>query len=100
MDLNTQHWHFIGIGGAGMSALAMALLDLGAVVSGSDAVESEATRELQRRGARVAIGHSASNLGDATRVVLTSAVPPDNPELVEAQRLGLPIIKRPALLGM
>ncbi len=83
-----------------MSALATALLDLGATVSGSDAVESEATRDLQKRGARVTTGHNIFNLGDATQVVLTAAVPPDNPELLEAQRLGLPIIKRAALLGM
>lgn len=100
MDLTSQRWHFIGIGGAGMSALADALLDLGAPVSGSDAVESEATRELQARGARVAIGHDARNLGDATRIVLTGAVSPDNPELIEAQRLGLPVTKRAVLLGM
>jgi UDP-N-acetylmuramate--alanine ligase len=82
-----------------MSALAAALLDLGAFVSGSDAVESEATRELEKRGARVSIGHSAANLGDATWVVLTGAVPADNPELMGAQERGLPIIKRAALLG-
>src|SRR5437660_7946609 len=90
MDL-AQGWHFIGIGGAGMSALASALLDLGAVVSGSDIAESEATRELQERGASIAIGHNPANLGDATSVVISSAVPPDNLELLEAQRLGLPI---------
>src|SRR4051812_19694256 len=96
----SQRWHFIGIGGSGMSALALALLDLGASVSGSDAVESEATRELQKRGARVSIGHLAENLGDADQIVLTAAVPADNPELVEAKKRGLPIVKRSALLGM
>src|SRR5919201_1499445 len=100
MDLHTQHWHFVGIGGAGMSALAAALLDLGAAVSGSDLDESEATRDLQQRGARVAIGHSPSNLAGATRVIVTAAAPEDNPELIEARRLGLPIVKRAALLGM
>src|SRR5438105_8858151 len=83
-----------------MCALASALLDLGAVVSGSEAVESEATRELAGRGATVAIGHDAANLGGATRVVVTSAVPADNLELTEARRLGLPIVKRAVLLGM
>ncbi|MEO8285934.1 MAG: UDP-N-acetylmuramate--L-alanine ligase [Chloroflexota bacterium] len=99
MDLLTQRWHFIGIGGAGMSALADALLDLGAVVSGSDAVDSEALRELQARGARVAVGHSAANLGDATRIVVTGAVPSDNPELASAHERGLPVVKRAVLLG-
>src|SRR5947209_12663467 len=99
MDLS-QRWHFIGIGGAGMSALAEALLDFGAAVSGSDMVESEATRDLRARGARISAGHDPANLGDATSVVITAALRPDNPELVEAQRRGLPVIKRAALLGM
>src|SRR5437870_10364159 len=100
MDLSTQRWHFIGIGGAGMSALAQALLDLGASVSGSDLAESEATRQLAMRGARIAIGHSPENIGDATCVVFTAAAPKDNPELLEAQQRGLPTVKRAALLGM
>src|SRR5450756_1130511 len=95
-------WHFIGIGGAGMSALARALLDLGDEVSGSDAVETDATRDLQAHGARVEIGpHLASNLGTPPpdRVVLTAALQADNPEWLEAQRLGLPLVKRADLLG-
>jgi UDP-N-acetylmuramate--alanine ligase len=97
--MDTVRWHFIGIGGAGMSALAGALLDLGAAVSGSDAVASDATRELAARGARVRIGHDAANLGNATRVVVTAAVPDDNPELVAAREHGLDVIKRAELLG-
>jgi UDP-N-acetylmuramate--L-alanine ligase/UDP-N-acetylenolpyruvoylglucosamine reductase len=97
--MDNIRWHFIGIGGAGMSALAEALLDLGATVSGSDAVESEATRQLEERGARVHIGHDAANLGDATQVVVTAAVPDDNPELTAARQRGLPVVKRAALLG-
>lgn len=99
MDLSQHRWHFIGIGGAGMSALAEALLDLGAEVSGSDLAASDATESLEARGARVFIGHHAENLGDADRVVLTGAVPESNPELLEAHRRGLPIIKRAELLG-
>ncbi len=97
--IQNSRWHFIGIGGAGMSALASALLDLGASVSGSDMAASDATRELEARGARIYIGHSAENLGDATRVVVTAALSPDNPELVAAQERGIPVIKRAALLG-
>lgn len=82
-----------------MSALAAALLDLGAQVSGSDASASEAARALEERGARIFTGHSASNLGDATHVVLTAAIPPDNPELQAARERGLPIVKRADLLG-
>lgn len=100
MDLLSHRWHFIGIGGAGMSALADALLDLGATVSGSDAVESSATRDLARRGARIYAGHDPSNLGDADRVVVTGAVPSDNPELEAARERGLPVMKRAALLGL
>ena len=99
MNLASQHWHFIGIGGAGMSALASALLDLGATVSGSDLSPSDATRSLETRGAKVFAGHSASNLAGATRVVLTGAVPEDNPELLAARSLEIPIVKRAALLG-
>ena len=100
MDLLSHRWYFIGIGGAGMSALADALLDLGAPVSGSDAVESDATRELAGRGARIHIGHDPSNLGDADRVVVTGAVPADNPELAAARERGLPVTKRAELLGL
>jgi UDP-N-acetylmuramate--L-alanine ligase/UDP-N-acetylenolpyruvoylglucosamine reductase len=95
-------WHFIGIGGAGMSALARALLDLGDDVSGSDAVETDATRDLRAHGARVEVGpHLAGNLGEPLpeRVVVTAALQTDNPEWVEAQRLGLPVVKRADLLG-
>ncbi|MEO6457756.1 MAG: UDP-N-acetylmuramate--L-alanine ligase [Chloroflexia bacterium] len=99
MNLASQHWHFIGIGGAGMSALAAALLDIGATVSGSDLAASDATLALEARGAKVYVGHSASNLTDATQIVLTGAVPEDNPELLAAKRLDLPVIKRAALLG-
>jgi UDP-N-acetylmuramate--alanine ligase len=96
---NSERCHFIGIGGAGMSALAMALLDLGASVSGSDMAASDATQELEACGARIYIGHNADNLGDATRVVVTAALSPDNPELIAAQGRGVPIVKRAALLG-
>jgi UDP-N-acetylmuramate--alanine ligase len=85
-----------------MSALARALLDRGDEVSGSDAVETDATRDLQAHGARVEIGpHLASNLGTPPpdRVVLTAALQADNPEWLEAQRLGLPLVKRADLLG-
>ncbi|HEX9989607.1 MAG TPA: UDP-N-acetylmuramate--L-alanine ligase [Chloroflexia bacterium] len=94
-----ETWHFIGIGGAGMSALASALLDLGASVSGSDLAASDTTLELEARGAHIFIGHNPSNLNGAEKVVLTGAVPQDNPELVAALELGLPIVKRAELLG-
>ena len=85
-----------------MSALAQALLDLGDQVSGSDAVETDATRDLRAHGARVEVGpHVASSLGEPLpeRVVVTAALQADNPEWLEAQRLGLPGVKRADLLG-
>ncbi|MDQ3928729.1 MAG: UDP-N-acetylmuramate--L-alanine ligase, partial [Chloroflexota bacterium] len=82
-----------------MSALASALLDLGSSVSGSDLAASDATRELEARGARIFIGHNPSNLQGAEKVVLTGAVPQDNPELAAAIELGLTVVKRAELLG-
>src|SRR5947209_5529026 len=96
-----EHWHFIGIGGAGMSVLAHALRDQGATVSGSDLQESAALAGLRERGVRVTVGHRADNpdLARADKVVITAAVAPDNPELVAAQARSVPVIKRAALLG-
>ncbi len=82
-----------------MSALAAALLDRGATVSGSDASPSSATAELEGRGVRIYTGHNGENLGGATRVVVTAALSADNPELLAAQERGIPIVKRAALLG-
>ena len=87
--------HFIGIGGSGMSGIARMLLGSGVRVSGSDRSESDYTRTLRELGAEVHIGHNADNLADdVDAVVVTSALWPDNPELVRAQELGLPILHR------
>ncbi|PPG40716.1 UDP-N-acetylmuramate--L-alanine ligase [Pseudoclavibacter sp. RFBA6] len=86
--------HFIGIGGSGMSGIARMMLDRGLTISGSDRTENYATRELRDRGARVEIGHAAEHLGDADTVVVTSALWPDNPELVLAKERGLNILHR------
>ena len=96
-----EHWHFIGIGGAGMSVLAHALRDQGAEVSGSDLQDSAALAALRARGVTITVGHRADNpdLAGATTVVITAAVRPDNPELQAAQVRGVPVIKRAALLG-
>lgn len=91
--------HLIGIGGTGMSGIARVLLARGWRVSGSDAQESEATRALRRAGARVAIGHDATNLGAVERVVYSAAIAPENPELLEARRRGIPIVRRDVALG-
>ncbi len=94
-----QHVHFVGIGGVGVSGLARILLGQGYRVSGSDMAASDATRALVELGATVAIGHDAANLRGAALVVATAAARDDNPELEAARALGVPIIKRAALLG-
>lgn len=95
--------HLIGVGGAGMSAIATLLLDRGADVSGSDAKPSHTLTGLQVRGARVAVGQRAENLallpGGPTAVVISSAIRADNPELAEAGRLGLPVLHRAEALA-
>ncbi len=91
--------HFVGIGGIGLSAIAHILLDWGARVSGSDLHLSPITAELAGLGARIYEGQRASQLGDATLVVISSAVRPDNPEVVAARQRGLPVLKRADILG-
>jgi UDP-N-acetylmuramate--alanine ligase len=92
--------HFVGIGGVGMSGLARMLVRRGYTVTGSDIAHSPVVAALLREGVPVAIGHAAKNVGDADLVILTAAVPADNPELVEARERGIPIIKRAAVLGL
>jgi UDP-N-acetylmuramate--L-alanine ligase len=93
--------HFVGIGGAGMSALARVLIARGYRVTGSDISRSATTEDLADRGARITIGHDARAVHGADLVVLSDAIPlEDNPEALEAQRLGLPRIRRSRLLGL
>jgi UDP-N-acetylmuramate--alanine ligase len=91
--------HIVGIGGAGMSAIATVLIERGYTVSGSDQAESTTTRALQARGAQVFIGHRADNVGEVGMVIMSSAIKPDNVELLAAQRRGLPVSKRAQFLG-
>ncbi|MFJ2893526.1 UDP-N-acetylmuramate--L-alanine ligase [Streptomyces sp. NPDC087218] len=87
--------HFIGIGGAGMSGIAKILAQRGAKVAGSDAKESGTAEALRALGATVHIGHAAGNLADdASCVVVSSAIRPDNPELVRAAELSVPVVHR------
>lgn len=90
---------FVGIGGISMSALAHILKNDGYIVGGSDFKKSETTQQLQNMGIAVSIGHSAENVRGAGLVVYTAAVKKDNPELVEAERLGILTIERARLLG-
>lgn len=89
-----MHYHVIGIGGAGMSAIAHLLLDRGDTVSGSDANHSAAWHALQARGVRITLGHDAANVTGADVVLTTSAVRAPNPELDAAQVHGIPVRKR------
>lgn len=91
--------HFIGIGGIGMSAIAEMLADLGLSVQGSDAKESANTKRVAKSGIPVFIGHKKENLKGVDAVVVSSAIQPDNPELVEARRLGIPVGHRSEMLA-
>jgi UDP-N-acetylmuramate--alanine ligase len=99
MFFRPQHLHFTGIGGIGMSGIAEVLLNLGYEISGSDARLSPITERLAGMGARVYEGHQASNVAGARALVVSSAVDPQNPELLEARRLQIPIIPRGELLA-
>ncbi len=91
--------HFVGIGGIGMSGIAEVLLNLGYRVSGSDLKAGDTTRRLEGLGGVVRVGHAAGNVGDADVVVISSAVKPSNPEVVEARRRGVPVIPRAEMLA-
>ena len=90
--------HFVGIGGIGLSAIARVLLERGHVISGSDLHLSPVARELARQGATVYEGHAAEHVGDADLVVVSSAIPPHNPERLAARQRGIPVVKRHWLL--
>lgn len=93
------HIHFVGVGGISMSALAAIMLERGWQVSGSDLRESTLTDRLQSAGATITYGHRAENVNGADAIVFTSAVKPDNPELMQASALGIPVFARAELLG-
>ena len=95
----TRHVHFVGIGGSGMSGIAEVLVNLGYKVTGSDLADSPTIRRLRQLGATVKIGHKAGQIEGADVVVVSSAVQPDNPEVVEARRSGLPVIPRAEMLA-
>lgn len=93
------HLHFIGIGGDGMSGLAKVYSELGFRISGCNIEENRRTKELRSLGIPIEIGHLASHLQDVTHVVISSAIPPDNKEVLEAHRCGMPILHRLDLLN-
>jgi UDP-N-acetylmuramate--alanine ligase len=95
--------HMVGIGGAGMSAIARILADRGLLVSGSDAKGSHVLTGLAQRGVLTAVGHSAENLdllpGGPTALVVSTAIRVSNPELAEARRRGIPVLQRAVALA-
>ena len=91
--------HFVGIGGIGMSGIAEIMLKIGYEVQGSDAKASANTERLQTLGAQIHLGHAAENVGAAAAVVYSTAVKPDNPELVEARERRIPLVRRAEMLA-
>ncbi|MBI3284050.1 MAG: UDP-N-acetylmuramate--L-alanine ligase [Burkholderiales bacterium] len=99
MKHKVKHIHFVGIGGSGMSGIAEVLLNLGYTISGSDLASNAASQRLAGLGAKVAVGHAAENIEDADAVVTSTAVKPDNPEVVAARARHIPIVPRALMLA-
>ena len=99
MFVTAQHAHFIGIGGIGMSGIAEILLNMGFRVSGSDLRRGPVTDRLAQLGATIYEGHFGENVNGATVVVTSSAVSPNNPEVVAAHSLKIPVIQRAEMLA-
>src|SRR5690554_3929804 len=99
MKHRIQLIHFVGIGGSGMSGIAEVLLNLGYDVSGSDLHASAVTQRLASLGAKVFIGHDAAQVDGAHVVVTSTAVAGNNPEVLAARRLGVPVVPRVVMLA-
>ncbi len=91
--------HFVGIGGSGMSGIAEVFANLGYTVSGSDIAESAVVRRLRQMGIRIVIGHAAQNVESADAVVTSSPVKPDNPEVLRAKEVRIPVVPRAMMLA-
>ena len=94
-----QRIHFVGIGGVGMGGIAEVLRNLGYSVSGSDLQENAVTRRLTEEGAEITFGHAAKNVAGSDVVVVSSAVQPDNPEVVAAHAQRIPVVPRAEMLA-
>jgi len=100
MFTSIRKLHFVGIGGIGMSGIAEILIDQGFTVTGSDRAGSDNTERLAALGAHVYLGHQASNVEpDVDALVYSSAIPPDNPEIVLARQRNIPVIRRAEMLA-
>jgi len=99
MKHKVRHIHFVGIGGSGMSGIAEVLANLGYQVSGSDLAENAATRRLAGLGVKVKTKHVKENINGSDAVVVSTAVQPDNPEVVAARELRIPVVPRALMLA-
>jgi UDP-N-acetylmuramate--alanine ligase len=99
MKHKVKRMHFVGIGGAGMSGIAEVLLTQGFRVTGSDLAPGAATRRLTELGAHVSVGHSGANVAGADVVVVSTAIPGDNPEVLAARASGIPVVPRALMLA-
>ncbi len=99
MKHKVRHIHFVGVGGSGMSGIAEVLLNLGYTVSGSDLADNAATRRLAALGARIYRGHAAAHVEGADVLVVSTAVRPDNPEVLAARERRIPVVPRAMMLA-
>jgi UDP-N-acetylmuramate--alanine ligase len=99
LPLSIGTLHFTGIGGIGMSGIAEILFEMGYSVQGSDSAENANVRRLREKGIKVICGQKAENVEDASIVVISTAIRPDNPELVAARERFLPVVHRAEMLG-
>lgn len=94
-----EHIYFVGIGGAGMGGIAEVMLNLSYQVSGSDLQSGDMTKRLSDMGATIYLGHNANNLHNVDVLVVSSAIDPNNPEILEAQKRRIPVIRRAQMLA-
>lgn len=99
MKHKVKHIHFIGIGGAGMSGIAEVFFNLGYQVSGSDVMDNQVTQRLATLGIKVYVGHTSQQIAGADVVVISTAVKPDNPEVIAAKNKNIPVVPRALMLA-
>ena len=99
MKHKVNHIHFVGIGGSGMSGIAEVLLNLGYQISGSNLSENATTQRLSELGATVYVGHADTHIASADAVVTSSAIKPDNPEVIAARARNVPVVPRAMMLA-
>ncbi|MCL0100765.1 Mur ligase domain-containing protein, partial [Peptococcaceae bacterium] len=92
--------HFVGIGGSGMSGIARVLAESGYEITGSDLKNTDVIEKLRSIGIKCFIGHDSKNIGEAKMVVVSTAIPKNNPEVVEARKRGIPVIHRGEALAI